>query len=63
MTNKKVNREYLEDARARAVGAVIRDFPFWDYGLDVVDPRSPDAEWVPHLAVLIVKALESREYE
>jgi hypothetical protein len=35
----------------------IREFPFWDYGMDDVDPRSEYAEWVPALAKQITDAI------
>lgn len=43
------------------VEQAIRDFKFWDYGLDVVDPNSEYAEWVPDLAMAIVAAVQSEE--
>lgn len=38
------------DGAADQIAAVLRGFPFWDYGMDDVDPRSEYAEWVPALA-------------
>ncbi|TMR14076.1 hypothetical protein ETD86_29460 [Nonomuraea turkmeniaca] len=34
----------------------IRAFPFWDYGLNGVDPKSEYAEWVPDLATAVITA-------
>lgn len=42
------------------VAAAIREFPFWDYGMDDVDPKSEYAEWVPDLAKQITVALKER---
>lgn len=50
----------MSDLQA-AVEQAIRDFKFWDYGLDVVDPNSEYAEWVPDLAKAIVGAIQSGE--
>lgn len=41
----------------------IRDFPFWDYGMDDVDPKSEYAEWVPDLANEISNALREVEID
>ena len=35
------------------IANAIRQFPFWDYGMDDVDPTSECAEWVPDLAMAI----------
>ncbi|MFC4006573.1 hypothetical protein ACFOY2_05030 [Nonomuraea purpurea] len=40
-----------------AIEKAIREFPFWDYGMDNVDPESEYAEWVPALALAISDAL------
>lgn len=40
-----------------AIEQAIRDFKFWNYGLDAADPNSEYAEWVPDLAKAIVAAL------
>src|SRR5262245_9549424 len=36
----------------------VREFPFWDYGMDEVDPRSEYAEWVLPLTTKILAAAE-----
>lgn len=37
----------------------IRKFPFWDYGMDEVDPTGKSAEWVPALADKICAAIDA----
>lgn len=39
------------------IQGAIKEFPFWDYGLNDVDPESEYAEWVPDLAQKIAQAL------
>lgn len=46
-----------DTAVINAVAKAIKKFPFDDYGLDEVDPKSKYAEWVPALAQRIVGAL------
>jgi hypothetical protein len=43
-------------ARDKVIEA-IKQFRFWNYGMDDVDPKSPYAEWVPDLADEILAAL------
>ena len=38
----------------------IREFPFWDYGMDEVDPKSEYAEWVPELAAVVEEAVRKQ---
>jgi hypothetical protein len=40
----------MTDTIRDTLASVIRAFPFWDYGLDGVDPESEYAEWVTNLA-------------
>ena len=42
--------------RDQAIQA-IRDFAFWNYGLNDTDPNDKYAEWVPALADSVVSAL------
>lgn len=42
--------------RDQAIQA-IRDFAFWNYGLNDTDPNDKYAEWVPDLADKVVAAL------
>ncbi len=44
-------------AQAR-IEEAIRTFPFDDFGLSEIDPRSEFAEWVPFLAKRITAALK-----
>lgn len=39
------------------VAAVIRNFPFWDYGMPDVNPNDRYAEWVPDLAKRIADGI------
>lgn len=39
------------------VTEAIKEFDFWDYGLNEVDPHSEYAEWVPDLANKIVDSI------
>jgi hypothetical protein len=48
----------VSEQTEQIIREVIRDFAFWDYGMDDVDPQSEYAEWVPDLAANIAKALE-----
>lgn len=41
----------------------IRNFDFWDYGMDAVDPKSEYAEWVPALAAAVEKAVRKQVEE
>ncbi|MEV0382346.1 hypothetical protein [Nonomuraea sp. NPDC050643] len=41
----------------------IRDFPFWNYGLDMVDPNDKNAEWVPDLAKKVIEHIANRAVE
>ena len=43
------------------VADVIRNFPFWDYGMDDVDPKSEYAEWVPALARKIAEKIIAKQ--
>jgi hypothetical protein len=45
-----IERKGMSDSTADQIAEVIREFPFHDYGMDEVDPRSEYAEWVPALA-------------
>lgn len=38
----------------------IRNFPFWNYGMDDVDPGAKTAEWVPKLAAAVEKAVREQ---
>jgi hypothetical protein len=53
----------VSDIYRKAAIKAIKKFPWDDYGLDDVDPRSEYAEWVPALAdavvAEIVKALRT----
>lgn len=44
------------EAAAKAAAKAIKKFPFDDFGMDDVDPKSRYAEWVPVLARRIVAA-------
>lgn len=43
-----------------AAEEAIRDFAFWNYGMDEVDPKSEYAEWVPDLAAAVEKAVREQ---
>lgn len=49
MDNLANTQELVEQA--------IRKFPFWNYGLDEVDPNDDFAEWVEDLAAAIATKL------
>jgi hypothetical protein len=58
--NRHHRKAAMPDTRREAmtaVAAAIRQFDFGDYGLDIVDPNSEYAEWVPDLASAIVSNL------
>lgn len=38
----------------------IREFPFWNYGMDDVDPQADTAEWVFHLAAAVERAVREQ---
>lgn len=38
----------------------IREFPFWNYGMDEVDPKNRYAEWVPVLAASVEAAVRKQ---
>lgn len=44
-------------SRYTAAEKAIRNFPFWDYGMDQVDPKASTAEWVPALAEAVTLAV------
>jgi hypothetical protein len=48
----------VADDKQAAAEQAIRDFDFWDYGLNEVDPGGEYAEWVTPLAAAVVKAIE-----
>ncbi len=42
------------------IAAVIRNFPFWDYGMSDVNPNDRYAEWVADLAAPIADEVTAR---
>ena len=42
---------------AMDVSNAIRAFPFWDFGMDDVDPNDEAAEWVFELAVKVTETV------
>jgi hypothetical protein len=48
-------------ARDKVIEA-IREFQFWNYGMDDVDPQAETAEWVPDLADAICAAIDDQPF-
>jgi hypothetical protein len=48
-------------ARDKVIEA-IKEFRFWNYGMDEVDPNSEYAEWVPALADAICAAIDDQPF-
>lgn len=45
----------------RAAAKAIREFSWWNYGLDGVDPNSEYAEWVEDLSAAVVAAVRKAQ--